>query len=527
MRYIQLLALFLVALGTSLLAQSNASLFAPAVTYGTGGSNASSVAVADVNGDGNVDVVVANNYGDTVGVLFGNVDGTFEPVLTYGAGGSAPESVAVADVNGDRKPDLLVANFCLSRTSCASGGLGILLNNGNGAFQAPATYSSGIVGTPYSITVADVNEDGKPDLLVGNGMSGLVSVVLGNGDGSFQSAVLYASGGDYADSVAVADVNEDGKPDLLVVNALSKNDLIGRVGVLLGNGDGTLQSVVGYPTGGSSSRSVAVKDVNGDGKLDLVVANQCPDYYECGYSDGSVAVLIGNGDGTFQSAVSYGSGGTNSLSVAVDDLNADGKPDIVVANGCARTSNFSSCNYGLPGGLGVLLNKGDGTFHTAVTHLSGASSAWSVAVADVNGDRKPDLLVANFCSIGDTCFDSTINGTVGVLLNLGASPYKAFVQRPINSDGSSTFKANRGVIPVKFTLTENNAPTCTLPAATISVTRTVGGTPGLVDVAKFRVSDCQYIYNLPVNKANLGAAVYSVDIKINGSVVGNAVFALK
>jgi hypothetical protein len=107
------------------------------------------------------------------------------------------------------------------------------------------------------------------------------------------------------------------------------------------------------------------------------------------------------------------------------------------------------------------------------------------------------------------------------------------VQQPINPDGTSTFKANRGVIPLKFTLTQDNAPTCTLPAATIAVTRTAGGTLGTIDEStyygngdngsNFRIADCQYVYNLP----SPGVGVYSVDIKINGQVVGNAVFALK
>jgi len=153
--------------------------------------------------------------------------------------------------------------------------------------------------------------------------------------------------------------------------------------------------------------------------------------------------------------------------------------------------------------VGVLLGNGDGTFQGAVTYDAGGYGTDSVAVADVNGDGKPDLLVANQLA-------SSVNttGTVGVLINTSTPLYKAFVQPPINADGSSIFKANRGVIPVKFNLTINNTSTCALPPATISVTRTAGGVIGSVDESiytmaadsgsSFRIdsSACQYIYNL-------------------------------
>ena len=129
------------------------------------------------------------------------------------------------------------------------------------------------------------------------------------------------------------------------------------------------------------------------------------------------------------------------------------------------------------------------------------------------------------------------HGTVGVLLNISIPPYKAFVQQPINADGSSTFNAKRGVIPVKFTLTQNGTQTYALPPATISVTRTAGGTTGAIDEASclspadngsnFRIdlTACQYIYNLAAQ--SLGVGTYRVDITISGLVVGSAVFALK
>jgi hypothetical protein len=167
-------------------------------------------------------------------------------------------------------------------------------------FQPAVTYSSG-GGGPISVAVADVNGDGNPDVLVANSGSNTVGVLLGNGDGTFQPPVTYGSGGCNASSVAVADVNGDGKPDLLVTNWTSNcvnGD--GTVAVLLGNGDGTFQTAVPYDAGAGVTFSVAVGDLSGNGKLDLVVGN-----YAGGEFNGTVSVLMGNGDGTFQPAVHF------------------------------------------------------------------------------------------------------------------------------------------------------------------------------------------------------------------------------
>jgi hypothetical protein len=378
-------------------AQASGLNFAPAVAYDSDGDLADSVAVADVNGDGKLDLLVTNG-GSSVGVLLGNGDGTFQTAVTYGSGGINPYSVAVADVNGDGKPDLVVGNE--GNYNCSGGAVGVLMGNGDGTFQTALTYCSGGISA-QSVAVADVNGDGKPDLLVANrcgasgcsvSVDGSVGVLLGNGDGTFQTAVTYGSGGNQDQSMAVADVNGDGKPDLVVANCSDSNCISGRVGILLGNGDGTFQTAVPYGSGGSLARSVAVADVNGDGKPDVLVANY----------DGTVGVLLGNGDGTFQAAVTYPSGGTNVASVAVGDVNGDGKPDVAVAN-------FGSSS------VSVLLGNGDGTFQTAVTYGSGGYQDQSVAVADVNGDGKPDLVVSNYCDSSGDCNNN--KGTVGVLIN--------------------------------------------------------------------------------------------------------------
>jgi len=374
--------------------------FLPLVIYSSGGPFASSVAIADVNGDRKPDLLVA---GGSVSVLLGNGDGSFLSAVTYdsGGGGSA-EAIAVADVNGDGKPDLLVVNE-------QSSTVGVLIGNGDGTFQPVVTYGSG-GATPLSIAVADVNDDHHPDLLVANlcansdncSIGGSVGVLLGNGDGTFRTAVPYNSGDNLADGIAVADVNNDGIPDLAVAN---NGGLIGTVGVLLGRGDGTFRQAVTYSSEGFGPTSVAVADVNKDGKADLLVAN-CEAKGATGCLDeslnGTVGVLLGNGDGTFASAVVYDSGGSGAMSVAITDANGDGKLDLVVADECDP-----GCFFG--GVVGVLRGKSRGLFNLVTGFELVNASANSVAAGDLNGDGKPDLAVATN--------DATGQGAVGVLLN--------------------------------------------------------------------------------------------------------------
>jgi hypothetical protein len=307
--------------------------FQPAAAYSSGGSGGTSIAVADLNGDGKPDVVVANCIASgtvscgaegIVGVLLGKGDGTLQPVATYDSGGVGATSIAVADVNGDGKPDIVVTN--------GSGTVAVLLGKGDGTFKPAVTYNAGYY--PAGVAIADVNGDGRPDLVVAT-FDGAVAVLLGNGDGTFKPVVTYGAGLQEITAVAVADVNGDAKPDIVVAYACGSSCPGGAVGVLLGNGDGTFQPPVIYLSGGNLSYSVAAVDVNGDGKPDIVVANLCAlsnTYCESSMGNGAVGVLLGNGDGTFQAAVSYDSGGGYAWSIAAADINGDGKPDLLVAN---------------------------------------------------------------------------------------------------------------------------------------------------------------------------------------------------
>src|SRR5579863_2067226 len=352
----------------------SSSLFAPAVVYASGGQNATGVAVGDVNGDGKPDLVLVNDCfsstdcaNGSVGVLLGNRDGTFQAAVSYSTGGYHASAVALADVNGDGKLDVIVAQ-CANSNNC-DGTVGVLLGKGDGTFETAGVYSTGAYA-PTSVAIADVNGDNKPDLLIANQCvslddctNGAASVLLGNGNGTFRAAVVYNSGGQYAESIAAADLRDDGKIDLVVAHECAAvADCTNAVlGVLLGNGDGTFQAAVPYNSGGQYSYSVTAADVNGDSKPDLVATNRCT-LSSCS-GDGDVAVLLGNGDGTFRTAVAYSSGGQSPSSVTVADVNGDGKPDVQVANNCANSTCFN-------GSVSVLLGNGDGTFQEALTYNS-------------------------------------------------------------------------------------------------------------------------------------------------------------
>jgi hypothetical protein len=359
------------------------------------------VTVADVSGDGKPDLVVLAYR--NVSVLLGNGDGTFQGQQRFGVG-STPFAVAVADVNGDGKPEIVVANKYGNT-------VGVLLSHGDGTFRGQRTFPVG--NGPASVAVADVNGDGKPDLVAANEYDNTVGVLLGNGDGTFQPQQTQPVGA-YPDAVAVADVNGDGIPDLVVANHGPLGEPGDTVGVLLGDGDGTFRPQQTY-TVGSYPGSVAVADLNGDGIPDLVVANSDP------FGPGTVSVLRGNGDGTFRGQHTLAVG-DDPDSVAVADVNGDGKPDLVVANRYGHT-------------VSVLLGNGDGTFRPQQTYEVGEDSD-SVAVADVNGDGKPDLVVAN-----------SADNTVSVLLGNGDGTFQdqqtfrvgvfptAVAATDINSDG--------------------------------------------------------------------------------------------
>lgn len=320
---------------------------------------------------------------------------SFAPAVTFPTGGSGSISVAVADINGDGKPDLLTANYA-SRT------VSVLPGNGAGHFGTATSFSTG-GNSPRSLAIADVNGDGKLDVTTANATSNNVAVLLGNGAGGFAAAKLFASGGQFPNSVAAADVNADGKLDLVVGHAHASSQ---ELGVLLGDGAGGFGPATTVLSGVGATDSVAVADVNGDSALDLI---------DSSHFGSSLGVLLGDGRGGFGPAATFGSGGFWPRGVAVADVNGDGKPDLIAANSYSGT-------------LGVLLGDGTGGFAPATPFGSGGMEPGSVVVADVNGDGKLDLIAANNSS-GST-------GSVGVLLGAGTGAFGPVT--PFASGGVST-----------------------------------------------------------------------------------------
>jgi hypothetical protein len=346
-----------------------------------------SMVVADLKGDGKIDVVTSNRGDNTVSVLLGNGNGTFQPQETFPTGKS-PRGVAVGDFTGDGHVGIVTANQGDNTAS-------VLLGNGDGTFVTGPQQSVPTPNLrPFQVVVADVNRDGRPDIVTANRSDNSVSVLLDNGDGSYQTKETYATGR-LPISVAVADLNGDGIPDIVTANYGGS-----AVSILEGNGDGTFRPHQDI-TVGSDPYDVKVADVNGDGKPDLVVTNK---------NDNTVSVLLGNGDGRFQPQEVYHVA-SGPYEVVVDDLTGNGIPDLVV-------SHFSASV------VDVLMGNGDGTFQPAREFPVGARP-YGLAVADVSGDGKPDIITANYHA-----------GTVSVLLGRGdgtfAAPQSYLVQKAPN-----------------------------------------------------------------------------------------------
>ena len=333
--------------------------FDAALNFGAG-TNPTTIAAGDFNGDGKQDLATVNSGSNNMSILLGNGAGNF----TAGANlttGSFPFAVAVGDFNRDGKQDLVVTNF-------SSNNVSIFLGNGTGGFAPAVNFGTGT--GPISVAVGDFNGDGEEDIVTANDGGG-VSIVLGNGAGSFGTATSFAAGTEPS-SVAVGDFNGDGKQDLAVANFGATT-----VSILLGNGAGSFGAATNFAAASSvGTISLVVGDFNGDGKQDLAVADFNPPF--------TVSILLGNGAGSFGAPTDFGAGNRPEW-VAAGDFNGDGKQDLVIAN------NDGS------GNVLILSGNGDGTF-IAERYLRGDNVPFAVAVGDFNGDGMQDLAVANNAS---------------------------------------------------------------------------------------------------------------------------------
>lgn len=396
------------------------------------GNGASFVAVGDFNGDGKTDVAAIGSFADTVAIHLGNGDGTFQTPVSYEVGGG-PESLIAIDLNGDGHLDLAVAAGVGGGGPNVAGTVSILLNKGDGTFQAHRDFGGMTavsvaaadfnddghldvaipnrdfnvvnillgdgkgafgsmldVGTqvvpPTQVVAGDFNGDGKLDLGFAMQASGIVGVALGNGDGTFQAPMFdNAPGGGL--SIATGDFNGDGKLDVAAFVGSELNNMQ----ILLGNGDGTFKPRVSFAVSNNPGQVLAA-DLNGDGKLDLVVVG-----FGCN-------VLLGNGDGTFSTGASFAS--HQSTGALLADLNGDGKLDLAVVSAS-------------PSAITIFLGNGDGTFQAGVDYATGGASV-GILAADFNGDGKLDLAVAN-----------TATNTVSVLVGNGDGTFQPHMDFPV------------------------------------------------------------------------------------------------
>jgi predicted nucleotidyltransferase len=371
--------------------------FSSQTTYSVGsGSYPFYIAVADLNKDSHLDIIVCNYWDNTIGIFLGFGNGTFSDQTTYPTGqNSGPKAIAIGDFNNDTRLDIVVANY-------NSGNIGIFLGYDSGTFSKITTYPTGSNSYPGSVAVGDFNNDNQLDIVVANVGSNNLGIFIGYGNGTFSAMIPYSTGSLSAPvSVVVGDFNKDGRLDLAVANSGTDN-----IGVLFGNGNGTFSSPTLYSTGsGSEPLRLATGDFNNDNQLDIAIAN---------LGSNSFSVLLGFVNGTFFSPLNYFiADGSQPNSIAVGDFNNDSRLDIIVAN--MDVDN-----------VGVFLGYVTESFLNAPAYSTGPSSRpVSIAVGDFDNDTRLDVVVAN-------------NVTDNIMILFG-SGYGTFVSNTSYSTGNGSY----------------------------------------------------------------------------------------
>ncbi len=401
------------------------------------GNDPVGLCAADFNGDGKIDLAVVNDQDATVSILLGNGDGTFQAQTTAPTGPN-PGSIVAADFNSDGFIDLAIAN--------TSGSVSVLLGNGDGTFTAKPDFSVG--SHPIGITTGDFNGDGHLDLAVADAAINVVFIFFGNNNGSFTPHGNFATASP-PHSLIAADLNGDGILDLVTAdeNCSVAPCPVGLVSVLLGNSNGTFQTAVTFPTG-STAYQVVAGDFNGDGSTDLATVNM---------QANSASVLLGNGAGTFAAPINFTVNGAPT-SLAVSDFNSDGRLDLALTSLPGSTTSTASINILLQEGVAGLSPAGL-TFPAedfavpaptqSVTLSNTGSAALTLSNILVNGADTADFSATNDCvsslPIGTTCtitvtFVPQSSGTRTATLSVSTGP-------PANATVSTVTLTGTGIAP--------------------------------------------------------------------------------
>jgi Tol biopolymer transport system component len=492
-----------------------------AALYATGPLPRGVIAI-DINHDSKLDLVYISDDTATgqIGVRFGAGDGTFGEESRI-AVGDTPSTLIAADLDGDNNPDLVMANYVDNTVQ-------VLKGNADGSFESPVTIA---VLNSEAIVAGDFNHDGFTDLAITERNNNLVDILLGDGTGAGFTTLSYDNGanGSVTTSVAVADLDEDGEMDLIFAqeNDQFNTPNTGSITFVLGNADGSFQGAQDIATGLGHAYVVKIADLNSDGHADVV--------YTTVETPGSIIVQLGVGDGTFLAPTTI-SQPAPAEGLVIADIDGDNKLDLVVTD------------YQPDGSVSVLRGNGDGTFQSAI-HIPAASYPFSITTGDLNGDGKPDIITTNYIDNnlsvllnGDTLLDGDDNTSDLAIINIdiagsnheptadAGGPYAVQAGDSLNLSGSGS-DADNDTLTYSWDLNDDTVfgdAVGATPTLTASQLQALGITSGSYTIS-LRVSDGQggettsvstlYVNNAPFANPDSVDATEDTPITIDGATL--------
>ncbi|CAF3678182.1 unnamed protein product [Adineta steineri] len=451
---------------------NNHFLFSNQIIYSTGEqSYPRSILLNHFNNDNFLDIAVANFGQNNIAIFLGYGNGTFGDQTIFSTDSSRPLFVSAADINNDNKTDLIVVNY-------GTNSIGILLGWGDGSFQSSINYFTGYDSYPYSLGIADFNNDQQLDIAICNYGTSNIAIIFGYGNGTFTKQKIYSTGlHSNPSSISIADFNNDNELDVVVTNSANSN-----IGIFYGYSNGTFTNQIIYSTGlNSYPNNINVAHFNNDNQLDLIVLDSIND---------KIYILPGDENGTFPFVTIYdGISESYPIFVAINDFDNDNQSDIVVANyntnnilllnkysnkPSAKSTNYFLGQNSLPSSIVIydfnqdtyldmivnnlndnnivlLTNQGDGIFNIDSTYSTGyKSSPQFILLADLNKDKKIDLVTAN---LGSDSIGVLLGQTNGLFSNvtiystgLNSNPCSLAIG-DINNDNQLdivTFNSNNG-----------------------------------------------------------------------------------